>query len=290
MNNYQNEKAIQLKTDADKTLSESKFKQNILKDLIIKSKATIDSLMSNLNIELNYETNQDNIKSLIAENRSNEFETNEAKILNDEADSLYREIQILKEDVKLESDSSALETLTKRIKEKENEIIIKQNETIAVLQKSNSEYQLIKSPDSTFSIINNIIQEINKNTNELLSLRISGYQKQIEANTEEINQLNLNIKNNEILINKNTNLKTKYILINTKIDLINKQIDKIKLNTSQETTLDSIVKIIITQNIAITELLNINDSIKELNNTNIKFTKNNINKPNTEKRIYQLKK
>ena len=290
LNNYQNEKAIQLKTDADKTLSESKFKQNILKDLIIKSKATIDSLMSNPNIELNYETNQDNIKSLIAENRSNEFETNEAKILNDEADSLYREIQILKEDVKLESDSSALETLTKRIKENENEIIIKQNETIAVLQKSNSEYQLIKSPDSTFSIINNIIQEINKNTNELLSLRISAYQKQIEANTEEINQLNLNIKNNEILINKKTNLKTKYILINTKIDLINKQIDEIKLNTSQETTLDSIVKIIKTQNIAITELLNINDSIKELNNTNIKITKNNINKPNTEKKNIPVEK
>ena len=290
LNNYQNEKAIQLKTDADKTLSESKFKQNILKDLIIKSKATIDSLMSNPNIELNYETNQDNIKSLIAENKSNEFETNEAKILNDEADSLYREIQILKEDIKLESDSSASETLTKRIKEKENEIIIKQNEAIAVLQKSNSEYQLIKSPDSTFSIINNIIQEINKNTNELLSLRISAYQKQIEANTEEINQLNLNIKNNEILINKKTNLKTKYILINTKIDLINKQIDEIKLNTSQETTLDSIVKIIKTQNIAITELLNINDSIKELNNTNIKITKNNINKPNTEKKNIPVEK
>ena len=290
LTNYQNEKAIQLKNDADKTLSESKFKQNILKDLIIKSKATIDSLMSNPNIELNYETNQDNIKSLIAENKSNEFETNEAKILNDEADSLYREIQILKEDIKLESDSSASETLTKRIKEKENEIIIKQNEAIAVLQKSNSEYQLIKSPDSTFSIINNIIQEINKNTNELLSLRISAYQKQIEANTEEINQLNLNIKNNEILINKKTNLKTKYILINTKIDLINKQIDEIKLNTSQETTIDSIVNIIKNQKIAITELLNINDSIKELNNTNIKITKNNINKPNTEKKNKPVEK
>lgn len=290
LNNYQNEKAIQLKNDADKTLSESKFKQNILKDLIIKSKATIDSLKSNSNIELNYETNQDNIKSLIAENKSNEFETNEAKILNDEADSLYREIQVLKEDVKLESDSSALETLTKRIKENENEIIIKQNEAIAVLQKSNSEYQLIKSPDSTFSIINNIIQEINKNTNELLTLRISAYQKQIEANTEEINQLNLNIKNNEILINKKTNLKTKYILINTKIDLINKQIDEIKLNTSQETTLDSIFNIIKTQKIAITELLNINDSIKELNNTNIKITKNNINKPNTEKKNKPVEK
>ena len=290
LTNYQNEKAIQLKNDADKTLSESKFKQNILKDLIIISKATIDSLMSNPNIELNYETNQDNIKSIIAENKSNEFETNEAKILNDEADSLYREIQILKEDIKLESDSSASETLTKRIKEKENEIIIKQNEAIAVLQKSNSEYQLIKSPDSTFSIINNIIQEINKNTNELLSLRISAYQKQIEANTEEINQLNLNIKNNEILINKKTNLKTKYILINTKIDLINKQIDEIKLNTSQETTIDSIVNIIKNQKNAITELLNINDSIKELNNTNIKITKNNINKPNTEKKNKPVEK
>ena len=290
LTNYQNEKAIQLKNDADKTLSESKFKQNILKDLIIISKATIDSLMSNPNIELNYETNQDNIKSLIAENKSNEFETNEAKILNDEADSLYREIQILKEDIKLESDSSASETLTKRIKEKENEIIIKQNEAIAVLQKSNSEYQLIKSPDSTFSIINNIIQEINKNTNELLSLRISAYQKQIEANTEEITQLNLNIKNNEILINKKTNLKTKYILINTKIDLINKQIDEIKLNTSQETTIDSIVNIIKNQKNAITELLNINDSIKELNNTNIKITKNNINKPNTEKKNKPVEK
>lgn len=283
LNNYQNEKAIQLKTDADKTISESKFKQNILKELIIKSKATIDSLMSNPNIELNYETNQDNIKSLIAENKSNEFETNEAKILNNEADSLYREIQVLKDDVKLESDSSAIETLTKRIKENENEIIIKQNETIAVLQKSNSEYQLIKSPDSTFSIINNIIQEINKNTNELLSLRINGYQKQIEANTEEMNQLNLNIKTNEILINKKTNIKNKYTSINTKIDLINKQIDEIKLNTSQESTLDSILNIIKTQKIAITELLNINDSIKELNNTNIKITKNNINKPNVEK-------
>ena len=290
LTNYQNEKAIQLKNDADKTLSESKFKQNILKDLIIISKATIDSLMSNPNIELNYETNQDNIKSIIAENKSNEFETNEAKILNDEADSLYREIQILKEDIKLESDSSASETLTKRIKEKENEIIIKQNEAIAVLQKSNSEYQLIKSPDSTFSIINNIIQEINKNTNELLSLRISAYQKQIEANTEEITQLNLNIKNNEILINKKTNLKTKYILINTKIDLINKQIDEIKLNTSQETTIDSIVNIIKNQKNAITELLNINDSIKELNNTNIKITKNNINKPNTEKKNKPVEK
>ena len=290
LNNYQNEKAIQLKNDADKTLNESKFKQNILKDLIIKSKATIDSLKSNPNIELNYETNQDNIKSLIAENKSNELEANEAKILNDEADSLYREIQVLKEDVKLESDSSALETLTKRIKENENEIIIKQNEAIAVLQKSNSEYQLIKSPDSTFSIINNIIQEINKNTNELLTLRISAYQKQIEANTEEINQLNLNIKNNEILINKKTNLKTKYILINSKIDLINKQIDEIKLNTSQETTLDSIFNIIKTQKIAITELLNINDSIKELNNTNIKITKNNINKPNTEKKNKPVEK
>ncbi len=290
LNNYQNEKAIQLKNDADKTLSESKFKQNILKDLIIKSKATIDSLKSNPNIELNYETNQDNIKSLIAENKSNEYETNEAKILNDEADSLYRDNQVLKEDVKLESDSSALETLTKRIKENENEIIIKQNEAIAVLQKSNSEYQLIKSPDSTFSIINNIIQEINKNTNELLTLRISAYQKQIQANTEEINQLNLNIKNNEILINKKTNLKTKYILINSKIDLINKQIDEIKLNTSQETTLDSIFNIIKTQKIAITELLNINDSIKELNNTNIKITKNNINKPNTEKKNKPVEK
>lgn len=290
LTNYQNEKAIQLKTDADKTLSESKFKQNILKDLIIKSKATIDSLMSNPNIELNYETNQDNIKSLIAENKSNEFETNEAKILNDEADSLYREIQVLKDEIKLESDSSVLETLTKRIKEKENEIIIKQNEAIAVLQKSNSEYQLIKSPDSTFSIINNIIQEINKNTNELLSLRINGYQKQIEANTEEINQLNLNIKTNEVLINKKTNIKNKYILINTKIDLINKQIDEIKLNTSQETTLDSILNIIKTQNITITELLDINDSIKELNNTNIKITKNNINKPNAEKNNIPVEK
>lgn len=268
-----------LKNEAANKFSESELKENILKDLILRSKSTIDSLESNPNIELNYETNQDNISGLIAENKSSEFDTNEAKILNNLADSLYKEIQILKEDAKSQIDSEAIENITKLIKEKEKNIIIKQNEAIAVLQKSNSEYTLKRLPDSTFSFINKAIQEINKNTNELITLRIYTYQKQIEANTEEINELNLNIKNNEILVNRTANIKADYNLINTKIKLINKQIDQIKLNTSEETKIDSIVFIINSQNIAINELLRINDSVNKLINKNINITKNNINKP-----------
>ena len=290
LNNYKSEKAKNLKNEAAYKFSEIKLKENTLKDLILKSKSTIDSLESNSNIELNYETNQDNINGLIAENKSSEFDANEAKILNNEADSLYKEIQILKEDAKSQTDNGELENITKLIKDKEKNIIIKQNEAIAVLKKSNSEYTLKRLPDSMFLFINKAIQEINKNTNELITLRINTYQKQIEANTEEINQLNLNIKNNEILINKTTKIKADYFLINTKIKMINNQINQIKLNKSEELKIDTILFIISSQNIAINELLRINDSVNELINKNIKITKNNINKPIIENKNIPTKK
>ena len=55
----------ELKNDGDKTLSESKFKQNILKDLIIKSKATIDSLKSNPNILNTSKKSNPELKNII---------------------------------------------------------------------------------------------------------------------------------------------------------------------------------------------------------------------------------
>ncbi len=174
------------------------------------------------------EANEENIRSLIAENKSGEEDLNFAKTLNEESKAAFRKaVDIRTEGNSLSNAGGKLGSFS-NAEEKEAEAIQKQQQALAVLVKSNPEFQLkvpvtsASAPSDTNSAgssdLSSKLEAVNTGLTDLAAVKIESYQKLNEANEVEIAQLLSDIKDNQATIDKTPSIKTDFISTNNKVE------------------------------------------------------------------------
>jgi len=169
--------------------------------------------------------NQENIQNLINEGKSSEEEVNQAKTLNEEAKVAFRKAADIRVEGNSLSNAGGKLGSFSNAEEKEAEAIMKQQQAIAILVKSNADLKL-KTPATSTSAptvsgsedLGTKLQTVNTGISELAAIKIESYQKLNEANEAEIAQLLNDVKNNQLAVDNTPSLKTEFISANNKLD------------------------------------------------------------------------
>ncbi len=265
---------------------EAKTKQGGEKEKLISeaqeldNKANANYILISKSAELenakNFEINNENITGLIKDSKANETEINQATKLKEEANVAFRKaVEIRKEAIGLSNNGAKLGSYS-NAEEKEAEAILKQQQAVDILKKSNPEY-VIKavSPTSENSItsevldFNSTLEKVNNSVNELAIIKIESYQKLSQANTNELDELSNAIKTNQTVIDNNPRFKTDFIAANKKLEDSKKLFEEAEKTTASGDKLANLIGAIKKQNEAIKEYNALNKSITaQLPNTN----------------------
>jgi hypothetical protein len=221
--------AQKLRTEAGKLTGPEKEK-NLAKASELDTKSNNKYLESarviSADNQLVYETNEENIKKLIAENKSPANEINEANSLNAEAIAGYKQAaEIRQEATALSSAGAKLGNLS-NAEEIEAEALLKQKQAIALLKKSNPDLALKTAVTSTSAAqqndapadLNAKLQNVNAGMSDLVTIKIASYQKLYEANKLETEATLNGITLNQGILDKNPGMKSDFIAGSSKIE------------------------------------------------------------------------
>ncbi len=172
-----------------------------------------------------YNTNMENINTLIAGGKSSAADINEAKKMNEEAILAFKQATSIREEANSLTNVGAKLGSMSNAEEKEAWAINKQQQALDLLKKSNPTAGLKTAITSTSSIkvvkedntIGTKLEAVNKGLDDLAATKVAAYQKLYEANNLEIDQLNANLKLNETLISNTPSLKSESIAAANKI-------------------------------------------------------------------------
>ncbi|MES2680534.1 MAG: hypothetical protein V4635_11640 [Bacteroidota bacterium] len=173
-----------------------------------------------------YETNQENIKQLIAENKSPTNEISEANNLNAEAIADFKQAaEIRQEATALSSAGAKLGSLS-NAEEIEAEALLRQKQAIELLKKSNPDLALKAAVTSTSTAtqsegptdLNSKLQNVNTGMSDLVNIKIASYQKLYDANNLETEATLASITRNQALLDKSPGMKSDYISGSAKIE------------------------------------------------------------------------
>ena len=178
-----------------------------------------------------FDTNKENIQTLISENKSNDADNTEAKKLNDEAVIAYNQSKTIREEALSQPNIGAKLGGLSNAEEKEAEALNKQKQAVDLLLKSNQNANL-KTAITSVSNANNAVNtsptnnqdaltqklnDVNKTIETLVDTKLTAYQKLYEANKLELEQANTSLKTNETILNTTPTLKSEYIAANSKM-------------------------------------------------------------------------
>ncbi|HOZ86709.1 MAG TPA: hypothetical protein PL029_03075, partial [Bacteroidia bacterium] len=173
-----------------------------------------------------YETNQENIKQLIAENKSTTSEISEANSLNAEAITDFKQAaEIRQEATSLGSAGAKLGSLS-NAEEIEAEALLKQKQALDLLLKANPDLALKTAVTSTSAAkqneapadLNSKLQNVNTGISDLVTIKIASYQKLYEANNLETEATLNGIAANQAILDKSPGMKSDFIAGSAKIE------------------------------------------------------------------------
>jgi hypothetical protein len=262
--------------------NEAKSKEGEAKNKLLVESKKYDEAANEKYIELaaitkndnsaSFETNKDNITTLIGENKSNEEDVAQAKKINEEANLSFKQaIEIRNEAGSLTNKGAILGSMS-NAEEKEAEAIIKQQQAIELLKKSNPTFNLkipvlstnksatSQEPATTLS---SKLENVNAGINELLDIKINSYQKLIEANNLEIEQLNGNLKNNQSILDKTPSLKSEFIAGNNKLETARQLLQQSSASANSGEKLNNLIQSIKKQNEAVKQLSILNKTLDD---------------------------
>lgn len=171
-----------------------------------------------------FDVNTNNIENLIAQNKSTEIELQNAKKLNEEATVAFKQSASIREEANsLTSNGAKLGSLS-NAEEIEAGALIKQQQAIELLKKSNTAFVLktvTSSPTETLTTksenLDAKLETVNNGINELANAKISSFQKLYEANDAEIEQTISSINANQVTLNKTPGLKNEFAASSAKL-------------------------------------------------------------------------
>ena len=280
-----NTEAEELHNQSVELFKTAKTKEGVEKNRLLEDAKKLDEKANENYIQIahysekenkqTFELNNDNIKNLIAEGKASEAEINQARELNEAASSAFRNaIEIRKEAETLDNQGAKLGSFS-NAEEKEAEAILKQQQAVDILKKSNPDFVLkTASPNSENSTSNNVspqLEKINAGLNELAEIKVASYQKLNSANATEIEQNINSIETNNAIINNNPRLKTDYVTLQKKIQEAKKLFDDAQSSENKGAQLAGIIASVKKQNEAIKDLNTLNKNINNqlaLNNPN----------------------
>lgn len=216
--------------------AEAKTKKGQEKDNLMQQSKTLDEQANAKNIEAAEQikkdheavltTNSENIQNLINENKSSDSELNQAKALNEEALNAMKKAAEIRAEAATSSNTGAKLGGYSNAEEKEAYAMLKQQQAIDILMKSNPVYSLkvpVTSTNSTASgadpkaDLNNQLSTVNAGLTDLASIKTESYQKLNEANQTEIDQVIADLKKNPA-IESSPALKTELLSIEKKAE------------------------------------------------------------------------
>ncbi|HWY11093.1 MAG TPA: hypothetical protein VN026_07205, partial [Bacteroidia bacterium] len=142
-----------------------------------------------------FNVNKENIAALLAANKSASADADEAKKLNEEAKTAFKQATAIRTEANsLGSDAAKLGTIS-NAEEKEADALVKQNKALELLLKANSGFALKKAdntgaaPDNSL-VLNNVKQQYEKLNND----KIDAYMTLSKANQNEYKSQSLKVK------------------------------------------------------------------------------------------------
>lgn len=173
-----------------------------------------------------FNTQQDNFKALVAENRSGATELAEAKRLSDEAETAFKQAVAIREEAAALSNAGARLGSLSNAEEIESGAIARQQQSIDLLKKSNPGFSLKTAITSTTqgvvrensAELEQKLQAVNDGIAELANTRISSYQKLYDANAAEAEELLASINTHRDLVNKTPAYKSEMVSGSAKLD------------------------------------------------------------------------
>jgi hypothetical protein len=228
-----NVKAFDLRTQANtKTGTEKDALLNEAKNL--ESQANEKSLQAaEINKKDNkavFDTEIENLTTLIADNKASETDLTEAKKLSEEAALAYKQANAIREEANSQTNTSAKLGNLSNAEEKEAEAIAKQKQAVDLLKTSSPGLTLkkaVRSSDVTANSTSNNtnletqLSGVNNGVNELLNTKVNAYEKLYEANKLELEALNNDLKNNQAVIDRTPAFKTDFISATNKMNAAN---------------------------------------------------------------------
>lgn len=301
-----NKEAEEQHSMAIKLLNEAKTKEGSEKEKLVQESKALEEKVNEKYLQIaevtkkdntsSFETNQANFSDLIAENKSSDSDKEEAKRINEDASLAFKQaLQIRSEAQTLTNAGAKLGSLS-NAEEKEAEAIIKQQQAIDILKKSNPEFNLKIAVLSTNKssgnqnsneTVNSKLENVNKEINELIEVKISSYQTLVDANNLEIEQINANIENNKSKIDNTPSLKSDFISGNNKLETAKTLLQQSNEAANPGEKLNKLILAIKKQNEAVKQLSALNNSFEvaskepEINSTN-PSEKNKTEEVNTE--------
>jgi hypothetical protein len=171
-----------------------------------------------------FDVNTNNIENLAAQNKSTDIELQNAKKLNEEATIAFKQAANIREEANsLTSNGAKLGSLS-NAEEIEAGALIKQQQAIELLKKSNPTFVLktvSSSPTETLATksenLDAKLETVNNGINELANAKITSFQKLYEANNTEIEQTIASINANQTTLNKTPGLKSEFAASSAKL-------------------------------------------------------------------------
>jgi hypothetical protein len=266
-----NTEADDLHNQAVKKLAESRTKDGADKQKLIDESRVLEEKSNVKHLEVseitqrennqNFDTNKENINNLLKENKTNPADVSEITRLSDEATTAFKKATEIRAEISNESNSGAKLGAVSNAEEKEAEAILKQQQAIELLKKSNPDFVLKTIPNdantasgNTAAEVNSSVETVNASLTELANIKLESYKKLNEANNTELEELEATIKSKETILNSNPSLKTDYIAATKKLDEAKILMQNSESAKSTDEKLNTLIASIKKQNEAIKQL------------------------------------
>ncbi len=241
-----------------------------------------------------YNTNLDNINTLIANKKSSDADIEAAKKMNDEAAVAFKQAANIRVEANSLPNAGAKLGSMSNAEEKEAWALNKQLEALNLLKKSDPTATLKTALTSTSSIkvvkednmVNAKLETVNTELNNLAATKMAAYQKLYDANVLEIEQLNNSLKPNETIIANTPSLKSESIAANNKVAAATGLKQKSDAGTNNNEKLKDLIAATKKQLEAINQLNALNKKVNNqiaANTTKDNSAKDNSTKDNSTK-------
>lgn len=141
-----------------------------------------------------FDTNNQNVKDLIAVNKSEQADIDQATKLNNEANTAFKQAKAIRVEANSYGNDAAKLGTISNAEEKEAEALAKQNKAIELLMKANTGFALKKAETSGGADNTAVLNDVKQLYDKLNSEKIEAYMALSKANQNEFTQQNEKVK------------------------------------------------------------------------------------------------
>lgn len=270
-----NKESEELHSKAVALLSEAKTKEGAEKEKLIADAKVLEdqsndkhlqvALINEQNNSGSFDLNKENFETLSKQGKAPEADLNEAKKLNDEAELAFKQAKEIRSEIANITSLGAKLGNYSNAEEKEAEAILKQQQAIDLLKKSNPDLAL-KTPvkpeaGAAAPDLSTKMEEVNASVKELAEIKIDSYKKLNQANGSEIDAQINNIGDKQAAIDNNPRLKTELLNANKKLDNAKQLREKSEASNDNADKLNLLIASVKEQNAALKQLKQLNESL-----------------------------